>query len=285
VSGASVQHAVAFADGAGGGNPCPVVFGAGGWDDAAMQAAAAAFGHETCFVLDPPAAGAADVALRYFVPNHEMEMCVHATVAATVLLGLPDGARVATPLGVRRVWRPGPSRALVEQFAPRLGPAVADVAPVLAALGAADGARGEGPVRSVSTARAKLMVPLRDEAALDALVPDVEALWSLCEALAVTGVYAFTTAARGADAAARQFPLRAGYDEDPATGVAACALACHLAPDHDGTHAFTIAQGRAMGRPSLIEAEAVRREGAIVATRVGGTAEATGEREPLDPRG
>jgi PhzF family phenazine biosynthesis protein len=244
-----------------------------------MQAAAAAFGHETCFVLDAPAG--ADVALRYFVPNHEMEMCVHATVAAAVLLGLADGARVRTPLGVRRVWRPAPDRALVEQFPPRFGAGVEDVAPVLAALGAPAGALGDGAVRSVSTARAKLMVPLRDEAALDGLAPDVEALWALCEAVDVTGVYAFTTAARSADAAARQFPLRAGYDEDPATGVAACALASHLAPAADGTHVVRIAQGRAMGRPSLIEAEAVRRDGTIVAARVGGVAMATGAREPL----
>ena len=57
-----------------------------------MQAAAAAFGHETCFVLAPTSAAegeaGADVRLRYFVPRHEMEMCVHATVAASVLLGL-----------------------------------------------------------------------------------------------------------------------------------------------------------------------------------------------------
>jgi PhzF family phenazine biosynthesis protein len=256
-----------------------VVLGADGWSDAQMQAAAAAFGHETCFVLAAPAG--ADVALRYFVPNHEMEMCVHATVAASVLLGLADGARVATPLGVRRVWRPGPAAALVEQFPPELGPPVEHAGAVLAALGAPAAALGDGPVRSASTARAKLMVPLRDEAALDALAPDLEALWSLCEALDVTGVYAFTTAAADADAAARQFPLRAGYPEDPATGVAACALAAHLAPPADGDHALRVAQGRAMGRPSLIEAHARRKGGAIVATRVGGTAEAVGGPEPL----
>ena len=73
-------HAVAFADGEGGGNPCPVVAGADGWDTEAMQAAAAAFGHETGFVLEPEPGVDADVRLRYFVPRHETEMCVHATV-------------------------------------------------------------------------------------------------------------------------------------------------------------------------------------------------------------
>ena len=69
-----------------------------------MQAQAAAYGHETVFVL-PPADGG-DLRLRYFVPRHEMEMCVHATVAATVLLGRAgrltrDPAAVETPLGTR----------------------------------------------------------------------------------------------------------------------------------------------------------------------------------------
>src|SRR4051794_4238285 len=118
--GAEVQHAVAFADGPGGGNPCPVVLGAGGGADAQMQAAAAAFSHETCFVLEPSDPQAA-VRLRYFVPRHEMEMCVHATVAAAVLLDLPDGAAVQTPLGLRRIERPERGEAVVEQFLPRGG--------------------------------------------------------------------------------------------------------------------------------------------------------------------
>jgi PhzF family phenazine biosynthesis protein len=268
-----VVHMVAFADGRGGGNPCPVVLDADDWTVDQMQAAAAGFGHETCFVLAPDDPAAADVRYRFFVPNHEMEMCVHATVAATVLRGVDGLTRVQTPLGVREVRVDG-DRAIVEQFPPRFGPWVEDLAPVAAALG---GVVLAGPVRSVSTSRAKLMVPIADEARLDALAPDMEALWDACEALDVTGFYAYTTTGvRGdADVAARQFPLRAGYDEDPATGVAACALAAHLADadtDADGTHAITIAQGRAMGRPSRIEAQAVRADGAIVATRVGGTA-------------
>jgi PhzF family phenazine biosynthesis protein len=229
------------------------------------------------------------VALRYFVPRHEMEMCVHATVAASVLLGLSDGAQVQTPLGLRRVARPGPDAAVVQQFAPEFGAPVQDTGALTAALGVEAAALGDLPVRSVATARAKLIVPLADEATLDGLRPDVEALWSVCDALAVTGVYAFARPARGADAAARQFPVRAGYDEDPATGVAACALGAYLARHALGAdaaagtarHAFTIAQGRAMGRPSLIDAEATTADGAVIATAVGGVAEVLGPPQPL----
>ena len=282
-----VRHTVVFADGDGGGNPCPVVLDADGLTTAQMQEAAAAFGHESAFVLTPDDASAADVRLRYFVPRHEMEMCVHATVAATVLLGragaLPPEreARVQTPLGVRRVWWDGDAlHAEVEQFAPRFGPEVDVLDEVLAALGspAEHLDRAVGPVRSVSTARPKLMVPLVDEAALDGLRPDGDRVAAVCDALDVTGLYPFAVRARGVDAAARQFPARAGYLEDPATGVAACGLASYLArhadagPGHrEGWRRWTIGQGRAMGRPSLLSAEArVGPDGAIAETRVGG---------------
>jgi PhzF family phenazine biosynthesis protein len=281
--GVSVLWASVFADGPGGGNPCPVVLGCAGWTVDQMQAAAARLHCETVFVLPPEAGG--DLRLRYFVPLHEMEMCVHATVAAVVLLARAGRLRhtpaaVETPLGVRRVdWDSAGSRATVEQFAPRM----ADEADgqrdrVLAALRLEPGvlAPEVGPIRSVSTARPKLMVPVRDEDSLDRLDPDFSLLWQVCDDLQVTGFYPFTGPARGADAAARQFPRRAGFDEDPATGVAACALGAYLAAYHrprlqPGWHRWTVAQGRAMGRPSLITAEAlVADDGQVTATRVGG---------------
>jgi trans-2,3-dihydro-3-hydroxyanthranilate isomerase len=268
-----------FADGPGGGNPCPVVFGAAAWSSEQMQAGAARFGAETVYVLPPERGG--DVRYRYFVPRHEMEMCVHATVAASVVVGgrgeLPHSpAAVETPLGVLDVrWDAAAGAATVTQFPPVFGAELtaAERDRVVTALCLPPDALGDGPLRSVSTARAKLMVPVRDEAALDALAPDFEALWEVCEALGVTGCYPYTTAAAGADVATRQFPVRAGYVEDPATGVAACALGALLAMGSDcGWHRYRIAQGRALGRPSLILAEALTdRSGAVMACRVGGT--------------
>jgi PhzF family phenazine biosynthesis protein len=268
-----------FADGPDGGNPCPVVLGARDWTTEHMRATAAEFGHETAFVL--PATDGGDVRLRYFVPRHEMEMCVHATVAATLLLagtgrltGSP--ARIETPLGIREVtWDVGESRAIVAQSPPTFGPALTarQRDRLLSALGLPESALdlGLGPIRSVSTARPKLMIPLRDEHVLDGLTPDFARLWDICDELDVTGCYPFTRGAADVDAAARQFPRRAGYPEDPATGVAACALGAYLAGTEPGTHRFVVAQGRAMGRPSRIEVEVdVTADGTITATRVGG---------------
>jgi PhzF family phenazine biosynthesis protein len=162
----------------------------------------------------------------------------------------------------------------VDQFAPVFGAEVTDVSRVASALRIAPGSI-TGPVRSVSASRPKLMVPLRTEAAVDSLAPDFELLWQVCDELGVTGFYPYTHSADGADLAARQFPRRAGYVEDPATGVAAAALAAHLAlgVPSPGWHRWRTAQGRAMGRRSVLTAEAhVDSSGTVTATRVGGTA-------------
>ncbi|OEU23184.1 hypothetical protein FRACYDRAFT_233354 [Fragilariopsis cylindrus CCMP1102] len=71
----------------------------------------------------------------------------------------------------------------------------------------------------------------------------------------------------------RQFPRSSGYQEDPATGIAAAALAASLHFDNDNDNgndtnnactnsiaSYDIYQGTAMGRPSLIQVVDLRRE-------------------------
>ena len=55
----------------------------------------------------------------------------------------------------------------------------------------------------------------------------------------------------------RQFPRASGYPEDPATGIAAAALACSLRRHHQETlhSSYKFYQGFAMGQPSLIVVE------------------------------
>jgi len=68
-----------------GGNPCPLVCQADGMSDSDMQSVAQTHGHESGFVLTSDD-DAFDYRFRYWVPNHEMEMCGHATVGALWLL-------------------------------------------------------------------------------------------------------------------------------------------------------------------------------------------------------
>ncbi|MFZ1040409.1 MAG: PhzF family phenazine biosynthesis isomerase [Anaerolineales bacterium] len=121
-----VMHTLVFGVSQTTGNPAPVVFNADALTTQQMQAIAAHFGQETVFVLKP-LEPAADIRLRYFVPRHEMEMCVHATVATiTVLVRRhfldKSPAHVETALGIIDAhWQPTTKEQILvmaEQFPP-----------------------------------------------------------------------------------------------------------------------------------------------------------------------
>lgn len=282
-----VAHTRVFANGPGGGSPCPVIPDSDLLSNAQMQYLARKFGLDTVFILQPQT-NAADIRLRYFVPDHEMGVSGHATIAA-ITVALLDGGlksndiRVETITGIFEVQverREESFLLTLAQNKPEFGPAV-DPESVASALNIDPGliAISSSPIQSVSVSRAKLLVPLRDFAVLNGLAPNYEALWKLCDQLWVTGFYPFTrkTDKANADVEARQFPLRAGFLEDAATGVAAAALGAYLAR-HDrnsatGRHGFRIAQGYAMDCPSLIEALASCEHGAVASTTIRGTAE------------
>jgi trans-2,3-dihydro-3-hydroxyanthranilate isomerase len=79
-----------------------------------------------------------------------------------------------------------------------------------------------------------------------------------------------------------------GIAEDPATGSACAALAGRLAdrlPNHDGTFGWQIDQGVTMGRPSLIEASAEKREGRTIRVKVGGSTVLVGQGSMTVPAG
>ena len=75
---------------------------------------------------------------------------------------------------------------------------------------------------------------------------------------------------------ARQFPVDAGYPEDPATGVAAAALAAYLAdglrPAQPAWTRIVIDQGDAMGQPSSLLAAALAGPAGTTRTCVTGQA-------------
>jgi PhzF family phenazine biosynthesis protein len=258
-----------FADGPGGGNPAPIVLDADGWSDEAMQEVARSFGHESSFVLSPPRGSSSDFRFRFWVPEHEMEMCVHATVGTVWLLaetGRLTGptATIATRSGPVKAEitrdSSGPARVCVSQPAARLEPLPRpseDRAALLDVLGISADALADQPIRNATTSRTKTLIPLADVATLDALKPRLEAIRALCDQLGSTGLYPYAVSnAAEQTFDARQFPRSSGYPEDPATGLAAAALAYALLTDgliDDAAKPIQIRQGRAMGRPSSIE--------------------------------
>lgn len=260
-----------FPAGPGGGNPCPVVLDASDMDAAAMQALAAAHGHESVFVLPPADPATADYRFRFFVPAHEMEMCGHATLGAAWLLRQGASANRAR---LRIETLSGPVQAIfasdgsVEITQPAGQAAeVTDVPVVLQALGLTGrDLRPGARLLNAATSRVKTLVPLADPARLHRLAPDPVAVGAACAVIGSTGLYPWAGDAEGV-LHARQFPRGSGYPEDAATGIAAAALFHGLGAPAAG---ILVRQGEAMGRPSEIR---VRPDPEGPGCRIGGRVE------------
>jgi trans-2,3-dihydro-3-hydroxyanthranilate isomerase len=120
-----------------------------------------------------------------------------------------------------------------------------------------------------------LMAELRDRKALERArinLPGFDAL--AAQGVQPPDVHLYVRSADEFDIRARMFAPFDGVPEDPATGSANCALAgllAHHAPGRDGSFTWRIAQGVEMGRPSLLEARAEKRNGEVVSTGAGGS--------------
>jgi PhzF family phenazine biosynthesis protein len=189
------------------GNPaavCPL----GAWlPEPTMQAIAAENNlSETAFLV--PEAG--EFAIRWFTPEHEIDLCGHATLGAGyVVLRYLEPARRAvslrSPSGVLRVE--GDPAGELTMALPRRDGAACPPPPGLAeAIGA--------PFLEVLAARDYVVV-LADEAAVRNIRPDFAALGRL-DRLGV----AITAPGREVDFVSRFFAPKSGVPEDPVTGSA-----------------------------------------------------------------
>jgi PhzF family phenazine biosynthesis protein len=281
-----------FAAGPGGGNPAPIVLDANELTDDEMRQVARASGHESGFVRASAPGSEAAFELRFWVPNHEMSMCGHATVAAVWLLherGMltSDTIRLDTRSGpVDAVLSPGKDgRTSVEISQPRgtvdrVDESQLSRARIAEVLRIRIDQLALLPVQNSRTSRVKTLIPLVDVAALDGLSPEYGSIEALCDEIGSTGLYPYAASAHDPRLFhARQFPKSSGYPEDAATGIAAAALYFGLGESHridDGDAPVLVRQGEAMGRPSEIRVRARRENGAVTGCWVGGSAELSG---------
>ena len=263
-----VRFVRVFAAGPDGGNPAPIVIDAAGMSDAEMREVASSYGHESGFVLPPSPGSDCDFAFRFWVPNHEMSMCGHATVGAVWLLEQlgrlsSDHLRISTKSGrvEARIRRPAGKDLLVEVSQPEghveplpdADRARTDIAEVL-------GVRAHDlallPIQNARTSRVKTLIPLKSVSTLDSLSPDFSRIERVCARIGSTGLYPYAISDRERQIIdARQFPRSSGYPEDAATGIAASALAFGLLSNglvEASERRITVRQGRAMKRPSEI---------------------------------
>jgi trans-2,3-dihydro-3-hydroxyanthranilate isomerase len=283
-----------FTDRIFGGNPLAVVPAAAGLDPERMQKIARELNlSETAFVF-PPRDPAHTRRVRFFTPGMELPFAGHPTVGtafalvATGEVALREGAAAMVfeeevgPIAVKvSGTTSGPVAA---QFAaamlPTRGPEpppLEAVARVLSLAPADVLTAGDAPA-AWSSGVPFLFVPLKSREAIARARLDVGAWRDTIASHWAPHVFPFTyeTENPGAQVHARMFAPAMRIEEDPATGAAATAIAGYLnARDHggaDGPVRWRIEQGLEMGRPSLIEVEADRKQGVLTAVRVGGPA-------------
>lgn len=191
------------------GNPAAVCLLDAAVDAGWMQQVAAELNlSETAFAA-PRTDGSWD--LRWFTPTVEVDLCGHATLATTHVLG--RDSLFHTRSGELRCTVVEPGRVEMD-FPAAPTTSVTEPAGLVRALGT--------PAVSVHEAGSDLLVELGSVEAVRGLTPDLRALAELpYRGIVVTAA----GGADGVDCTSRFFGPAVGVDEDPVTGSAHCALA------------------------------------------------------------
>jgi len=284
-----------FTDTRFGGNQLAVLPEAEGLSDEQMRQIAREFNYsETTFVL-PPREGH-DRRVRIFTPGGEVPFAGHPNIGTAFVLAtmgafgpLEEPREVvfeepAGPVPVAIHRRPG-GRIWCELTAPQrltLGAAV----PVRA-VAAAVSLRADDIVTTAHAPQVAsvglpfVLVELEGREALQRARPDIAGFEALvAEGLEAPMLHLYVRAGDDFDIRARMFSPLDGIPEDAATGSANCALAAllaHLDGAPDADLSWRIAQGVEMGRPSVLEARAEKRAGAVANVWIGGESVLVGE--------
>jgi trans-2,3-dihydro-3-hydroxyanthranilate isomerase len=281
-------HCDVFTDTAFGGNPLAVLPDARGISDRRLQQIAREFNFsETAFVL--PAEAGHTRRVRIFTPSVEIPFAGHPNVGtAFVLAATGELGPLEAPVAVTFEEKAGLVPITVERrrdgtiacelSAPErlsLGPEV-PVAEVAAAVSLREEdvvTRGHSP-RVFSVGLPFLFAELTGREALARARSDPARLTAIMARGVTPDIHLYARSADGFDLRTRMFAPFDGVPEDPATGSANAALAAalaHLDARRDGRFRWRIAQGVEMGRPSVLEASAEKRDGEVVAAKIGGT--------------
>jgi trans-2,3-dihydro-3-hydroxyanthranilate isomerase len=275
-----------FTDTRFGGNQLAVLPEASGLTDRQMQQIAREFNFaESTFVFPPEAGHTRKV--RIFTPAIEVPFAGHPNVGTAFALatagefGPIDGSITVTfeeKAGLVQIsihQREG--RIWCELSAPQrlsLGKTIsAEMVAAAVSLDPDDIVTRTHEPQVASVGLPFLMAELADRAALERARINMNGIDAIAAEGVTPDIHLYTRSADGFDIRARMFAPLDGVPEDPATGSANCALAgllSHHDNAADGSFQWRIAQGVEMGRPSVLEARAEKKDGAVVATWIGG---------------
>jgi trans-2,3-dihydro-3-hydroxyanthranilate isomerase len=277
-----------FTDTRFGGNQVAVLPDARGLNDEQMQKIAEEFNlTETTFVF--PAESGHTRKLRIFTPTNELRFAGHPVIGTAFALATAgefgevgstaqiyfEGVAGVVPVSVSK--RPG------KPLACRLA------APEKLSLGANVSRRSLAEAvsleptdfttwthapRVASVGLPFLFAELKKYDALKRAAIDMKKLFVLAGECVTADILLYVQREDDeVDIRARVFAPLDGVPEDPATGSANCALAgilSHYDDAADGRYRWRIAQGVEMGRPSILSAEAEKKNGEIVTTTISG---------------
>ena len=274
----------AFTDTVFGGNPAGVVLLPEGADfpsdEICVRTAAELRYSETAFIR---VMGENEFQIRYFTPAAEVDLCGHATIGsfcALMHLGMisRDCTCINHTLAGDLSINVRDGFVMMDMAAPEEISVMSDRAAVeelYAVMGASEYLKDVTLLpRLISTGLPDIMMPLPDQAALNAIEPDMKALSDLSSRYEVTGVHAFTLDAEdGVTAHARNFAPLYDIDEEAATGTSNGALTYYFRLNDiiGPKDSCRIIQGEKMNRPSVILTEIDARDGQCC-IRVGGSA-------------
>jgi len=276
-----------FTDTRFGGNQLAVLPEAQGLSDRRMQQIAREFNFSESTFVFPPEAGQTRK-VRIFTPSIEVPFAGHPNVGTAFVLATagelgPFGSETTVtfeekaglvPITVQR--REG-DRLWCELAAPQrisLGKTTSAAALARAvSLAPDDVVTRTHPPQVASVGLPFLMAELKDRAALERARINMDGLDAIVAEGLTPDIHLYVHSGDEFDIRARMFAPLDGVPEDPATGSANCALAGLLSfynEKPEGSFYWRIAQGVEMGRPSVLEARAEKRGGAVEGIWIGG---------------
>jgi trans-2,3-dihydro-3-hydroxyanthranilate isomerase len=278
-----------------GGNQLAVFPDARGIPEESLIAIAREFNFPETTFCYPPANAAHTMHVRIFTPARELPFAGHPTVGTAIALHAGNG-RGAGADPVRMILEEGvgpipvtvrpashADGAAFAQFAvaklPEIGPSAPSrgmLAEILS-IDPEDILATPWSPQSLSCGIPFLLVPLRSVRAVSRTRVRLEKWETTLKNSWAPEIFVFAKDPDGGEThfRARMFAPALNIAEDPATGSANACFAGYLAaraPQLRGTLSWTVDQGIEMGRPSRLEIEADKAEGAVTAIRVGGSA-------------